>query len=380
VRRRPTFIALPAVVALLTGVLCLFAQSNPSRDSYRAAYKSWKEADKALERDAATAGEALAPRTAKAAEAAAVYTAARIAFLRDMSREQNESLKWLEAAESKPLPSLSPAPDLGRFTDREINAVSAIASTFANDPDKAIQQLRQALQREQEALEALRTAVADRQTAQEKDAKAALAAEQARGEVLDQYPILASALAKSEALMEQEAVAWAAYYPALADASRLALTMPAQPVSSNVQGPNLQSQVARALASPDPAPRVPPITPLPLSRYVGVWGYQPGGLFYGSEPEFVDLAVHEEDGHATGTLYARFKLPAGSPGESVIRFDFSGDFTANRIQTFKLETSDGAMGTIELIPGGPFSVLEVNFNTDVKPGKIQHGDVILVKQ
>jgi hypothetical protein len=90
--------------------------------------------------------------------------------------------------------------------------------------------------------------------------------------------------------------------------------------------------------------------------------------------------VHEENGHAMGTVYARFKLPKGSTGDPVLRFNFSGDFRATRNQTFALETSEGAKGTIDLIPAGPFNVLEVNFETEVKPGKIHQGDMLLVKQ
>jgi hypothetical protein len=387
---RPAKIRLVARAArftLLAGALCLLAQSGPSRDDYRAAYESWRAADPGLERDAGTAGEALAPRTAKAADAAAAYGAAHIAFLRDLSDRQAESLQWLRETEVQPLPDLSPTPDLIRFTNREISAVSASAAVFAKDSDRALQQLRLAFETEQAALEALRTAVTDRQKANEKATQAALAAEQARGKALEQYPFPASALAQSASLMRQEAAAWAAYYPALAEASRLAATTPAPPVSSppvssipasNVQDSNLQSQAARVAASADP-PRAPSITPLPLSRYVGVWGFQAGSKFFGSEPEFVDVAVHEENGHATGTFYARFKLPPGT-GDPVVRFSFSGDFTATRNQTFALETGDGVKGTIDLIPGGPFNVLEVNFNTEVKAGKIHQGDVLLVKQ
>jgi hypothetical protein len=366
-------------VALIAGVLCLFAQSGPSRDGYRAAYKSWRELDPGLERDAGTAGAALAPRTAKAADAAAAYGAARIGFLHDMSDRQAENLNWLRDIDLQPLPDLAPAPDLIRFANRELNVVSAIASTFANDSSKTIQQLRQTLQREQDAIEAVRTAIGDRQAAEEKATKASLTAEQARGKALEQYPFLASALAQSESLMKQEAAAWTAYYPALAEAAR----PPAPAVSSvsDEQSSNLQNQARAITSAPSPAAvRPPSITTLPLSRYVGVWGYQAGGLFLGTQPEFVDVAVHEENGHATGTFYARFKMPAGSSLDPVLRFTFSGDFTPDRNQTFKLETGDGVMGTIELIPAGPFNVLEVNFNTDAKPGKVEHGDMMLVKQ
>ncbi len=131
--------------------------------------------------DAGTAGEALDPRTAKAADAAAAFGTARGAFLRDLSERQAHNLQWLVENEVQPLPDLSPAPDLIRFTDREIAIVGTSVSTFANVPDRAIQQLRQAYQREQAALAAFRAAVTDRQRAEERATQAALAAEQARG-------------------------------------------------------------------------------------------------------------------------------------------------------------------------------------------------------
>jgi len=355
--------------------LCLLAQSTTpagsgaSREGYRAAYKSWRETDPGLERDAGTAGQALTPRTAKAAEAAAAYGASRTAFLRDLAAREAQNLQRLQGAEIQPLPTLAPAPDLLRFADREIGTARASASIFANDPDRAIQQLRQAFERERLALNAVRTAIGDRQKAEEQATKAALTAETARAKALEQYSFLASALTQSADLMNQETAAWAAYYPALAEASRSAPPASPTPVSG---GP--VSSVAPS------APRPPPIAPLPLSRYVGVWAFQKGGAFHGPEPESVEVAVHEEDGHASGTLSARFKVPPGSAADPVLRFQFSGDFRATRNQTFALQTSDGAMGTIDLIPGGPFNVLEVNFATDAKAGKINQGDVLLVKQ
>jgi hypothetical protein len=365
-----------AVAYALAGALCLFAQPGPSRDDYRAAYKAWREADPGLERDAGSAGDALSPRTAKAAAAAAAYGAARIAFLQSVADRHAENLQWLRETEVRPLPDLSPAPDLIRFANRELNAVSASVSVFANDSDRALQQLRQAFEHERDTLEALRTAITDRQKTEEGATKAALNAEQARGRALEQYPLLATALAQSEGLMKQEAAAWAAYYPALAEASRA----PATPVSA---APPASGEAARNIASAAPAPaivRAPSITTLPLSRYVGIWGYHAGDLFLGSEPELVDLVVHEENGRATGTLYARFKLRAGNSDDPVLRLTFSGDFAASRIQTFALETSDGAKGTIELHPGVAFNQLEVNFNTESKAGKIHQGDMVLVKQ
>jgi hypothetical protein len=43
-------------------------------------------------------------------------------------------------------------------------------------------------------------------------------------------------------------------------------------------------------------------------------------------------------------------------------------------------TGDGTPGTIELIPGPAFNLLEVNFQTDPQPNKIRLGNFILVKK
>lgn len=357
---------------LVASVLCVVAQSN--RDAYRAAYQSWREADPNLELDAGTAGSALGARTDKAAVLASGYGAAHAAALRNLADRQAQNLQMLRA-NTEPLPDLAPPPDTIRFANREISAVSASASTFANDPDKAIQQLRQAFEREQAALEALKSVVVDRQQAEDKAVKAVSSVEIARSNAMEQYTFLTSALSQSADLMNQETAAWADYYPKLSDAARNAnVAPPRTPPQAN-----LPVSVAPS-GEPPPAPRAPSITPLPLSRYVGVWNYQAGSAFHGSEPEFVDLVVHEDNGHATGTFYARFKVPPGSTGDPVLRFDFSGDFKPNRIQTFPLKTAEGATGSIDLIPGRAFNEIEVNFDTEIKPGKVHQGDILLVKQ
>ena len=155
----------------------------------------------------------------------------------------------------------------------------------------------------------------------------------------------------------------------------------AAPVLSSTLNPALNPGLNPALPPAPPVQRAPSITTLPLPRYTGAWAYSTvGGMFHGAEPEFVDLTVHEENGKATGTFYARFKLPPGSTGDPLVRFDFSGDLRPTRIQTFALETTDGAKGTVDLIPGNAFNLLEVNFEAEIRPGKIHLGDVLLVKK
>ena len=56
------------------------------------------------------------------------------------------------------------------------------------------------------------------------------------------------------------------------------------------------------------------------------------------------------------------------------------NFQPSRNQTFNLTTSDGTKGTIDLIPGPAFNLLEVNFQTELKPGKIRAADLVLIKK
>lgn len=327
-----------------------------------------------LELDAATApADALASRSEKAAGLAAAYGSAHAATLKDISVQQAQNLQWLSANMVQPLPDLAPAPDEMRFINREAGAVGASAATFANDPDKAIQQLRQAVQREQNALEGLKNAVVDRQQAEDRAIKSVSSAEVSRSKVLQQFTFLSSSLNQSADAMNQETAAWAAYYSKLGDAGRATVAPPVSATAPRGTGAASSATVAAT-------PRQPSITPVPLTRYVGVWSYRSGSPFFGSQPEVVDLTVHEENGHATGTFYGRFKLPPGSPGDPVLRFDFSGDFKATLKQTFTLMTADGADGAIELTPGVAFNEIEVNFNTDLKAGKIRQGDTVLLKQ
>ncbi len=272
----------------------------------------------------------------------------------------------------QPLPELAPAPDEIRFVNREATQVAATAASFANDPDRAIQQLRQAYQREQAALEGLKTSIADRQRAEDKAVKSVPAAEQARARAMQQYTLLSSALTQSVEAMNLETAAWAAYYSKLADAAKS--FAPASPPPAPASGSSIQPAPAPAV------PRAPSITPVPLTRYVGVWSFRANSPFFGSEPEIVDVVVHEDSGHAAGTFYARFKLPPGGAGDPVLRFEFSGDFKPTLKQTFTLTTNEGASGTVDLNPGVAFNELEVNFTTDLKPGKVHQGDMVLLKQ
>jgi hypothetical protein len=121
--------------------------------------------------------------------------------------------------------------------------------------------------------------------------------------------------------------------------------------------------------------------PVPLVRYVGAWTYPTlGAHYHGAQPQSADLVVREQNGQASGSLSARFRLPPGSTDNPVVHFDFSGPFGSARAQRFAVTSASGATGTLELIPGPAFNLLELNFNLNDKPGLIHQGNFLLIKQ
>jgi hypothetical protein len=353
------------IAVIAVSVLCLFAET--SRDAYRTAYREWREADPNLERDSTGTSGDLAARINAVAAHAAKYGAERGSFIRQTETDQEHSLAWLES----PVRGVA---DLTRGVRENVASETVVVKrnleTFSKDPDPGIQQLRVALERENLVLASLANSMAERQSAADALKSATAAAEQARQKASNEDHDTIGALRAAADQSDQESAAWADYYRKLGGAARgetqaSPAPSPAAPVSPPVTAA--------------PAPRTS-ITPLPLARYTGAWTFPPGGLSHGPQPEFLDLVVHEENGRASGILFARFKVAPGSKDDPVLRFDFSGDFRNTRTQMFSLETSDGAKGTIELIPGPAFNLLEVNFQTEPKPGKIRQGNVVLVKK
>jgi len=366
---------------LLCCLVCLSAQSR--RSAYQQAFRTWRQTEPTLEADAATAGTTLAPKANRVATLAAGYGAERMGYLRAASEDVTQRVLGLRNAAARPVQDPAPAAEMQQIVSNESQVVGTFITSFANDPDRGIQQLRQALERERAALTALNSAIADRQKAQAKTAQSSTALERARTKAGDEYGKLAFGLAQSAAQIEKETSTWASYY------QRLATGVAGPEVSS---APAVVTPVSPPAAAPPAAPVVaPPAAPRPsgsvpsppgsLARYVGGWTFPPaGGQFHGSQPEFIDLVVHEDRGRVTGTLYGRFKLPPGSTGDPVLRFDFEGVWQSIPTQTFNLVTGDGAKGTIDLIPGPAFNLIEVNFQTEPKPNKVRLGNFILLKK
>jgi hypothetical protein len=341
----------------------LWAQSG--REAYRDAYRAWREVDPNLEHDVATGGAQLGVRADRVAAEAAKYCQERRAFLDRFAQESEQKLAWLETP-TEAAPKLSAG--TGDFISGQTTAVRRGIDTLAKDPDPGIQQVRNIMERENIALSVLSAAIAARQKAAEQLDLAIGAMEPVRLKALELNRAFAAGTKLTGQGAAAEAPAWGEYYRKLSDGAR---GVPATgPVSVVI--PSRPS---------DPGPRpTPSIAPLPLVRYTGDWIFPAKGMYHGTQPESVDLVVREDNGRCDGRMVARFVLPPGSGADPVLRFEFSGDFKNSARQTFPLTTSDGAKGTIDLIPGGAFNLLEINVQIAANPGKVRQANVVLIKK
>jgi hypothetical protein len=440
----------PLLSSLALYTLAASAQSNPQ--TYLDAYSDWRKLDPSLERDAATAGPQSTDRVARAFAASSKYTLARSTYLRSVADESGQFLLWLQNSASAGELDLEPAAAAEALVSAQSAAVSRDIAGYANDPDRGIQQLRQALEKERAALAALAEAISNRGKGAAKAAELVRPAEDARSSAMAKYQALAAAYSAAAAEAEREEPSWASYYQALSDAiahpapppRTLASTVVSTPAAGSPQaeepkpvtiggvrimnpadgarqqqsGPSPRpaeppSRAARLeppkpvppepeSARPAPAPTEPvgpapvkpapaaatpavvsaglssAMPPLPLSRYVGSWSFPvTGGLSFGAQPESVALEVQEVNGTLKGKLTARFKPADGVDPE--LSFDFAGPVQPTRKQKLSLVTAEGATGSIDLIPGTAFNLLEINFQTDVRPRKVRLGNFVLVK-
>ena len=362
------------MLAVFALAVAAFAQAPPQDSSaaQQEAHRHWHETDPNLERDATSAGATLGARADKVAAEAAKYFSLRNDYLEGRAADARRGAELLEPVNVAP----EALPNLDRFLTAQDTILRSTIDTISRDPDRAVQQLRALLERERAAIGAIGTALKDSQKSQQAAVQTSRAAEEARTKSSDEYQKLAAGLQESEQLAQKSGASWASYYRALSDAARGATA----PVTSS--GPALPS-AGREPASVEPARSAASnaVPPVPLARYVGAWTYPMlGAHYHGLQPESADLVVREEKGQASGTLTARFRLPSGSTDNPVVRFDFAGAFGNSRAQRFAITAAGGAAGTLELIPGPAFNLLEVNFSIGDKPGMIRQGNFLLIKK
>jgi len=367
---------LPLVAALLAALSVGSAQSP--RDDYRKNYQAWRQTEPTLESDAGSAGGDLAARVQRASAAARAYIATRTEYLESISREATDQLKGIQGLSSAATPLAGASPEVQTMVTSAGEAVARVADSFGTAADAGIRQLRASLQQERTALDAVSQAMANTRRSVGVATVAGIDMDSAREDLLRAYQGIAAARAQSAEQMRKSGVAWDTYYKALSNppSSSSVATPPAKPVAP----PKITASTTGPAAPEPEVVRPPTITPLPLLRYTGGWMFPSGGVFHGTQPDAVDLNVREENGHVTGTFSAQFKIPKGNATSPTVQFSFEGDLTANRNQIFNLQTADGVTGTIELIPGPAFNLLEINFQTEMRPNRVRSGNFLLVKK
>ena len=368
-----------AVAGLLLAAAAVAQERPDINAAQQDAYRHWREADINLERDATSAGATLGARADKVAAEAAKYFTLRKDYFEGRVAEARRGAAILEPVNVTP----DALPNLDRFLSSQDTILKSTIETLARDPDRAIQQLRASLERERAAIAAIGVAVKNSQKTQEAAVQSSRTAEEERSRTFEDYQKSAASLRESEQLSEQSGAAWAGYYRALSDAARGAaapVTSSGPPLPTAGREPAASNMTTSPVIGAAP-PEIRSITSVPLMRYVGEWTYPTVGAHYhGMQPESAELVVREANGQASGTLTARFKLPPGSKDDPVVRFDFAGPFGSSRAQKFVITTGGVITGSLELIPGPAFNLLEVNFATEEKPGVVRQGNFLLIKK
>jgi len=409
---RPGRLLIPIVIGA-TG--CLWAQSP---DAYREAYAAWQSASANLEVDAAKAGELLAVKTDAASPAAVKYEQARKAFFQAQGAPLKEAAQRLQPMQMPADSSATKAAD--DMVATEEPALAKNITVLGNDPDEGIRQLRQALEKERAALLAVRDAAAARKAAAAAAQTAAAAAEHARMGATENTNAIAANFQQSADAEAKMIAAWPAYYRSLAEGARgksaaatvssIAPARVARPAAANsssantappasvpprspapnqpasprasapvIANPVIANPVVANAASGAPAAAASVQPPVPLARYTGSWGWTQGVSNYSGEPPTMfDVIVKVDNGQVQGIVSAAFLV--GRTREPSVRFTFNGPLQATRNQVFSLKTNDGITGTVELIPGPAFNLLEVKFNLDAAPRKVSTSDVTLLKK
>ncbi len=247
---------------------------------------------------------------------------------------------------------------------------------FANDTDKGMQRVQQALERERKALVDLSGAYAERQKAVTADKEAAAAAESARLKAVEQVLAVLKSLDQTTEQTTGENAQWTEYYRKLGEGATKEIS-----AVSPAPTPLEPAKPIPPAPAPAPAPAVRTVPPSSLARYTGAWIYPAANRVYrGPQPEFIDMVIREENGNAVGALFATFKQGRGSWIEPEVQFSSSGEFQNTSNQVFALKTSDGVKGTVELIPGSTPNLLEVKFETEEGLEKIRLANFVLVRK
>lgn len=362
------------IVILLAATAGAWGQAN--RDAYRLPYKTWRETSPDLERDAGNPTPEFPARAEASSKAAQDYFNARAGYV-NTSLDQ---VRWAQTTLAKPGSVIDTRPEVQRLLTVASDYLTKTIGTFSGVKDPAIQQVRQAMERERAALNSLTESINARKGALTIVTEATEDADALRAGVVQSLMLSATGRARLADQFRKEGTQWSTYYRDLVDGAMARSVTTATPPPAG-GAPATAATNAPVSATPaKPAPIQRTAGQFPLARYTGEWMFPARGLFYGAQPESIELIVNEKDGRLTGTLSGRFLLSPGNPNDPVLRFNFDGPIQNGRSQTLAVTSEAGAKGTMELIPGAAFNLLEVTFETEPSINKIRSGNFVLLKK
>lgn len=374
-------------IATMVAVIAVGSMLAQSPASYKESYDAWVRNGAGLERDASIARERLAVRTDRAAAEAVKYETARKAFFEEQRGQILKASDRLQPL-SLALDVSSDEASADFFTAQDAVLDKSI-SGFKNDPDDGIQRLRRALDKERNALAAAKSAMEARQFSAGAVHSAEDSVERATETATDATRAIADNFEQAAQIAGGLAEAWPGYYRALSNGARgITLSDVSPPFAARPAGPATSAEPRPSPTPREPAPRAPVPAPapattrptaLPLGRYTGTWQFLKGvSTFTGLPPTAFDVDVKVENGQMSGTVSATFDvLPKADPG---VKFTFSGPMQPGKEQSFRLETTEGATGTVTLTPASAFNLLEVRFKLENAPGKVAEAGAILIKK
>ncbi|MEI9814411.1 MAG: hypothetical protein WDO18_18000 [Acidobacteriota bacterium] len=360
-----------AALAFLALTSPAWAQQN--RDAYRVPYKAWRDAAD-IEKDALSPPADFAARAQNAARAAQTYFNSRADFLAGQAQSPEQE-RWAATKFVRPETLLDTRPEVQRLFTVAGDYLTKTIGTFSGVKDPAIQQVRQSMERERAALNALNESINTRRAALKPLTDTGDDAELLRTAVSQNLTASSAGRTRLAEQVRREAILWSTYYNDLVEGATAATV----PVTAAPNG-GASSTTSAAPAKPVPVARPSMAGQFPMARYLGDWVFPSRGLFYGPQPESVDLTVTENNGRLTGSLTARFARTLGSTADPILRLTFDGPVQQGRSQTLPVMTESGVAGTIELIPGAAFNLLEVTFETTNSGNKITGANFVLLRR
>ncbi len=202
-----------SIILSLLAMSLSFGQST--RDTYRAAYKAWRETAAGLESDASAPSTKFEARTASAAKAAQNFLNARGSFFSDTGALGE--LPWASRAAVRPEVLLAARPEVHRLLTGTDGILAKGITTFAGVKDPAIQEVRRAMERERAALNDLIDALAKREARVEGLTETVDESERLRSRVTKKVAGVNDGRSEILKGLRVEGVAWARFYADLAE-------------------------------------------------------------------------------------------------------------------------------------------------------------------